>query len=409
MRLFPAVLLGFVFSLAAAEDPNLSWKDSYSVDGQCYCDSTFDHGANKLKVSTPQGVKTVPEICERIGPGPGVAGNPVYNDIQCGNGPANQAGDEDPQVCPGRVDLGPSGCLTIGPTWNLEQYFPADGTTYDPEAPQSEPPTVSQPDPQPEPEPETGSESNTPEATDTGTSQSATTQTSATATAYPTDSKTHSLLLDSTRYLLADARWVRIDSTTDFSRDDYWKDPDGNHAATAQGGTYLELLPDTRVNSDDSQTAETNWSNPGDGPMVTYSIDFAAAGRYAVAVRAYSSGDEDKGVFVGLNNNWPVNGRFIAHCGGDNKWVWTDCYGAHEAWLNVPSAGIHNLVFSASADGFQFDRISLVKYEPGLAAGLVVKTGQRDFLPTTGAFQPLSSSGLIVLLLWRLRRRYNYL
>jgi hypothetical protein len=97
--------------------PGNNWSDSYSVNGKCYCDSTFDHNIGDITVQTPDGQKTVRQVCDAIGPGPGAGNNPVYNDIQCGNGPANDAGDED--WCPGRVDQGQSGCCTAGPTWDL--------------------------------------------------------------------------------------------------------------------------------------------------------------------------------------------------------------------------------------------------------------------------------------------------
>jgi len=46
--------------------------------------------------------------------GPGIEfADAIYNDINCGNGPANNAGDED--WCPGRVDLGADGCVVAGP------------------------------------------------------------------------------------------------------------------------------------------------------------------------------------------------------------------------------------------------------------------------------------------------------
>ncbi len=97
-----------------------SWADSYSVGTQCYCASTFDHGIGDLPVDTPAGRKTVREVCDQIGDGPGIDGRPIYNDIQCGNGPANNAGDEDD--CPGRVDIGRDGCGHIGPTWDLTVF-----------------------------------------------------------------------------------------------------------------------------------------------------------------------------------------------------------------------------------------------------------------------------------------------
>lgn len=98
----------------------LGWADSYSVDGRCYCASSFDHNIGGIMVDTPAGPRTVLEVCEAIGPGPGLGDNPIYNDIQCGNGPANDAGDED--WCPGRVDEGQDGCCTAGPLWDLSVF-----------------------------------------------------------------------------------------------------------------------------------------------------------------------------------------------------------------------------------------------------------------------------------------------
>ena len=108
---------------ASAVNPGPNWGDSVSDGDQCYCDTTYDHGIGAVEVETPAGIRTVRQICERIGPPPDKPGLPVYNDIQCGNGPPNDAGDEDPDVCPGRVDQGSDGCFVIGPTWNLERYF----------------------------------------------------------------------------------------------------------------------------------------------------------------------------------------------------------------------------------------------------------------------------------------------
>ncbi|MEO1170810.1 MAG: hypothetical protein AAFX94_02000 [Myxococcota bacterium] len=92
-----------------------SWADSYSVDGRCYCDTTFDHNIGPVIVDTPDGPMTVREVCEALGPGPGSDGHPVFNDVQCGHGPPNDAGDED--WCPGRVDRGEAGCCTAGARW----------------------------------------------------------------------------------------------------------------------------------------------------------------------------------------------------------------------------------------------------------------------------------------------------
>lgn len=90
-----------------------SWADSYSVSDRCYCAMTYDHAIDAVMVETPIGFMSVKQACEMIGPGPGKKGNPIYNDIQCGNGPPNNAGNE--QQCPGRVDLGRKRCGHIGP------------------------------------------------------------------------------------------------------------------------------------------------------------------------------------------------------------------------------------------------------------------------------------------------------
>jgi hypothetical protein len=89
-----------------------TWGDSYSVGKSCYCATNFDHDIGPVKVNTPLGVKTIKEVCNLLGKGPGIEGRPRYNDIQCGNGPANNAGDEDD--CPGRIEYGRKGCGYIG-------------------------------------------------------------------------------------------------------------------------------------------------------------------------------------------------------------------------------------------------------------------------------------------------------
>jgi hypothetical protein len=103
----------------------VSWADSYSVGSECYCYTNFDHNIGTVVIPTGivgLGNLTVKQICDRLGAGPGIDGRPIYNDIQCGNGPANDAGDE--VDCPGRVDIGIGGCGHIGPQWNLQRLVP---------------------------------------------------------------------------------------------------------------------------------------------------------------------------------------------------------------------------------------------------------------------------------------------
>lgn len=111
-----------------------NWGDSYSVDGKCYCASSYDHGIGEYTVSTPAGTKTVIEVCEAIGAGPGIGSNPIYNTVQCGHDPAHDDKGNflytdgvdryvaDEIECPGRVDIGPEGCDDIGPMWDLSVF-----------------------------------------------------------------------------------------------------------------------------------------------------------------------------------------------------------------------------------------------------------------------------------------------
>ena len=106
--------------------PGSNWMDSYSVGDRCFIDSTFDHDAGNLlaDTGTGHGVLRVIQIDQLLKSSPGYrprqSGDPIYNDVQCGNGPPNNAGDEDWNGgCPGRVDLGRSGCTIVGPTWKF--------------------------------------------------------------------------------------------------------------------------------------------------------------------------------------------------------------------------------------------------------------------------------------------------
>ncbi len=99
--------------------PQLSWKDSYSYQGVCYISGGYDHNAREQQVQLPDGsYAKVKDMLHLLAVGPGEQhADALYNDIQCGNGPANDAGDEDPDQCPGRVDQGRAGCQVIGPKW----------------------------------------------------------------------------------------------------------------------------------------------------------------------------------------------------------------------------------------------------------------------------------------------------
>jgi len=106
--------------------PAPNWKDSYQANGFCWCDTTFDHDLDNIDLvwfeinGERRNIRT---ICEELEQHPNyrafLDGDPIFNDIQCGNGPANTALDE--TCCPGRTDLTPSssGCQVIGEGWDI--------------------------------------------------------------------------------------------------------------------------------------------------------------------------------------------------------------------------------------------------------------------------------------------------
>ncbi|CAM9849996.1 unnamed protein product, partial [Ectocarpus sp. 13 AM-2016] len=97
------------------------WADSYSVGGKCYMQTTFDHDIGEVEVDTPQGTMKIEDLFNLLEPGPGSEGRPLYNDIQCGNGPANSDSLGDEFLCPGLVEYGREGCGQIGPMWDLSE------------------------------------------------------------------------------------------------------------------------------------------------------------------------------------------------------------------------------------------------------------------------------------------------
>ena len=160
-------------------------------------------------------------------------------------------------------------------------------------------------------------------------------------------------------------RWYLVseDQTPDVG-----SDGDENHAATASGGTYLEILPDTRRNHDEELIHGENFSNePGKLAILHYPVEFTTPGRYYVWVSAYSTGTEDNGVHVGLNGTWPESGQRMQWCEGKNMWRWESkqrteevhCGEPYKIYLDVPSAGVHTLSLSMREDGFEMDQLLL--------------------------------------------------
>ncbi len=170
-------------------------------------------------------------------------------------------------------------------------------------------------------------------------------------------------------HIAKNERWVLTTPSTPTEEND----PDGNHSDQASGSTYLELLPDIRVTHDDPFGPPLGyWGRGGEGPDADYEVNFPEPGRYYVHVRAYSTGTEDNGLHVGLNGQWPESGQRMQFCTASKRaWWWSSaqrdaggngsCGVEKSIWLDVDTAGTHTFSISAREDGFEIDRIALVK------------------------------------------------
>ena len=148
------------------------------------------------------------------------------------------------------------------------------------------------------------------------------------------------------------------------------QDGDPAHVADASGGAYVECLPDTRRTAKDKLINGENFSNTaGQMAVLHYQVHFNDPGRYYVWVRAYSGGAEDNGLHVGLDGQWPESGQRLQWCEGKNGWRWESkqrteqqhCGEPYKIFLDVPTAGTHEILFSMREDGFEFDKFILTR------------------------------------------------
>jgi hypothetical protein len=140
--------------------------------------------------------------------------------------------------------------------------------------------------------------------------------------------------------------------------------PEG-YSETASGKAYVEALPDTRTTHDDRLIRGENFSDvPGEMTVLHYRVEVTSPGRYFVWVRAYSTGTEDNSIHVGLNGEWPANGRRMQWCEGKNSWQWASkqrtaanhCGEPGKIYLEIPTPGLQTVSFSMREDGFRFDQ-----------------------------------------------------
>ncbi|MDA1230771.1 MAG: DUF5060 domain-containing protein [Planctomycetota bacterium] len=157
--------------------------------------------------------------------------------------------------------------------------------------------------------------------------------------------------------------------------------PDGDdaHVGGAAGGAYIEALPDTRRTHDDKLTNGENFSNvPGKMAVLHYKAHFNTPGRYFVWARSYSTGPEDNGLHFGLDGEWPESGQRWQTV-AKNGWNWDSKQRTEKVHTGVPfqlfldieTAGLHELNIAMREDGFELDRFVLTtKKEHGKPTGL---------------------------------------
>ncbi len=141
-----------------------------------------------------------------------------------------------------------------------------------------------------------------------------------------------------------------------------------NYAQMAGKNTYLKCLPDTRITHDDKLINGENFTNKaGEMAILSYKVNFATTGRFYVWVRAYSTGSEDNGLHVGIDNQWVESGKRMQWCEGKNVWTWASkqrteknhCGEPYKIYLDIEQTGEHLIQFSMREDGFAFDKFIL--------------------------------------------------
>lgn len=142
-------------------------------------------------------------------------------------------------------------------------------------------------------------------------------------------------------------------------------DADPVHLEGASGNAYLEILPDTRRTHAQKLIVGENFQ-PEPGPLCVlhYPVHFETTGRYYVWVRCFSTGGEDNGLHVGIDDSWPDSGKRMQWCEGKRTWFWESrqrtekahCGEPGKIFLDVDKPGLHVVKFCMREDGFEFDR-----------------------------------------------------
>ena len=160
-------------------------------------------------------------------------------------------------------------------------------------------------------------------------------------------------------------KWYVI--TPDFKTD--MIDADASHATSASGGKYIEILPDTRQTHDDKLIHKENFNGTPGMAVVHYKVKINTPGRYYVWAKVHSTGPEDNGVHVGIDGTWPESGKRMQWCQGKRAWFWESkqrtkevhCGVRGQIYLDIETAGEHDIHFSMREDGFEMDQWLITK------------------------------------------------
>ena len=146
--------------------------------------------------------------------------------------------------------------------------------------------------------------------------------------------------------------------------------PDGDpvNVDGAGGGAYMEALPDTFVTDADRAIDGLNLGlHPGSVAVLCYTVHFSQPGRYYVWTRMRSDDEEDNTLNAGLNDEWPASAKCLQFQKHTKAWQWGGVIRSPQgpsfprlpAWLDVPTAGVHTVMYSMREDGCCFDRFIL--------------------------------------------------
>ncbi len=153
--------------------------------------------------------------------------------------------------------------------------------------------------------------------------------------------------------------------TTPSKTPDVQPDADGNHAESASGEAYLEILPDTRKNHGEKLIRNVNFTEePGRLAVLYYAVYFNHPGKYYVWARTCPTGSEDNGLHVGIDGEWPASGKRMQWISKNKQWHWDSKQRTQEVhtgvedriFLEVKEPGLHTIMFSMREDGFEMDK-----------------------------------------------------